>query len=132
MRASRGAMGLAVTALLAANVVWAGQRGGWEVGIEAVERNAYGTIGTVRNSVDSVQYIGCSIRTFDTGPTQYVTCYAKDALGAYASCSTSAQNFVTVAETITTDSHIYFSWNDLGQCTYLFVDNGSINAPKTP
>lgn len=132
MRMSKAAIGLCAVAALASTAVYAGYRSGWQVGVDTVNRNAYGTMANVRASADSNQYIGCSVRTYNSGATIYVYCFASDAVGNYGSCNTTASNFVTTAHQINGDSHIYFSWDSSGNCTYLYVDNESSYAPKSP
>lgn len=121
---------LVLLAVLASTPAWGGLDLGWEVTVDTTNRDASGTLGSVRNSSDSVQYIGCSMYTYDTGSTINVVCVAKDESGTLASCSTSASNFVEVATTLGSESHVLFSWDTSGECTYLFVSDYSYLEPK--
>jgi hypothetical protein len=90
---------------------------------------ASGSLGTARNSSDGNQYIGCQV--YGTSSIN-AYCYAADSAGHYLSCSTTTTAMVALAESLTSDSYLYFSVNSSGGCTYLVVQNSSDLAPKNP
>lgn len=120
---------LASTALCA--TAWAGYRYPFEVQIDAVNRTAKGALGSARASADANQAIGCRIGAAAGGsPTVY--CFAVDAVGNRAQCSSSDQAIVTVARAITDSSMISFGWSTQGTCLTLTVENYSSNPPLEP
>jgi hypothetical protein len=89
-----------------------------------------GSLGSVRNSSDGTQYIQCVTAQNTTGWV-YGTCYAVDANGTSASCWTNNSALVQQMNAIGGDSSatVYFD-ADSGACTYVYVQNGSLLAPK--
>lgn len=121
----------AVTALVAGTTARAGYKVGYPVQIDTVNRSASGTLGTVRDTTDTAQYIGCNIHASSTtGATIY--CTAADAQGVSAACSSSAQSLLQVLTTLQSDSHLAFKWDASGACTYISVDTSSAFTPKSP
>lgn len=120
---------LASTALGA--TAWAGYRYPLEVQIDTTNRTAKGALGSARASTDSNQVIGCRITTA-AGTSPVIYCYAVNAVGLKAECSSTDQALVTVASAITDSSLITFSWNTQGLCASLTVENYSSNPPLQP
>lgn len=91
---------------------------------------AYGMAGTGRNSADSQQLIACfvsaSVASVQGG------CEAKNAAGVSTICFASSASLMAAVQSVRTDSYIDFSRNSAGQCTSIYVANGSPNAVKQP
>ncbi|HET7503731.1 MAG TPA: hypothetical protein VFK02_22075 [Kofleriaceae bacterium] len=120
---------LASTAL--GTTAWAGYRYPFEVQIDAVNHTVKGALGSARASSDPNQAIGCRITTAaGTSPVAY--CFAVDATGHRAECSSTDQAIVTVARAITDSSMISFGWDAQGICLTLSVENYSSNPPLEP
>lgn len=119
-----------VSALLAVTTVAvAGSNGGQPVNIwtdGSGQLNANGTFKNTRNSADSVQYIGCSLFSYDTG-TFYANCYAYSATGQYVSCTTSDANMLKAVQTLNPASYLYFVVNADGSCDRIITGNASYN-----
>jgi len=109
---------------------WAGYQQHVFVGVYKSQRQAYGELGTARNSPNSIEYIACFI-IWD-GTTKYAQCQARDGSGTYATCLSTSAAFVQVAASVQGDSMIVFNWDANGDCTYISVENGSDNDPKQP
>lgn len=125
-------MGLFAGTMLIGATAAAGARWGSEVVIDMNAHKALGTLANVRASNDSVQSIGCAVRTGNGGTVVNVQCYATDATGLSVQCTGSQPAFVQAAGAITSNSHLAFKWDDQGACTYLSVENYSSNAPVEP
>ena len=121
----------AVTMLVGATAV-AGYRWGSEVVIDTNKRQALGTMANVRASGDSVQSIGCAVRTGNNGTSVSVVCYATDQTGLSVQCNSGQPALLQAASAITSNSHLVFRWDAPGTCTYLSVENYSSNAPIDP
>jgi hypothetical protein len=92
---------------------------------------AYGSIGTARNSADNVQYIGCSIEAgSNTDPI--AACFAADATGTSILCTSSSPRIVGVVQAITSLSFIDFQWDSNFNCTFLYLINSSVSPPRAP
>ena len=85
---------------------------------------AYGSIGSARNSTDQIQYLGCEAKV------GYADCIAEDASGNWVMCSTTDPAMIAIAAGTNGDSEINFIWNGNGQCTNLWVANFSHYPPK--
>jgi hypothetical protein len=110
---------------------WAGAKGGAGVSITFTGGggSASGTMGNVRNSADTVQFIGC---TLSSGPYAVVSCTARNTSGTTVACSSAAHEITSVAHAMTSDAHIQFSWDTSGACTSLSIRTDSRYAPKSP
>lgn len=91
---------------------------------------AYGMAGTARNSADSQQLIACFVSA--TAASAQGGCEAKNAAGVSTLCLTSNASLMAAVQSARTDSYIDFSRNSAGQCTGIYVANGSPNAVKQP
>jgi hypothetical protein len=107
-------------------------RAGYETGTEVViqDHTAYGTLGTVANASDDLQYIGCGVVGWP-GNLEAV-CWAQDIHQVLKGCTSKSLSFVSVARAVGADSSVLFSWNDSGECTNLTSDNSSRTPPKLP
>lgn len=120
---------LVLCAFLAPASAHAGSRsGGYEVIVNPQGKFALGSLGTVRNSRDKVQGIGCAFRG---GGGSAGSCWARDAAGVYGTCHFFDSPDMTAALTMVNgDSHIRFEWNDAGYCISISVYNDSTLEPK--
>lgn len=121
---------VAVTSL--ASDAAAGRKDSWTVVVDTVNRNAYGSLGSARNSPDGVQSIACSVFYDTANRRNQVTCIAVNAAGTSGTCASQDPNLVQVATAISSDSFVQFRWDAAGACTTIFVMNSSANAPKAP
>lgn len=110
----------------------AGRKYPWAVIIDAGAHRAHGSIGSARNSADSVQAIGCNTFYDPTNRVNQATCIAIDAKGNYATCMTQDPTIVAVTFAITADSQIAFSWDEREECVHIGVSNSSFFEPKLP
>jgi len=94
-------------------------------------REALGSIGSARNSADSVQYIGCSIEA-DSSTDPLIACFATDETGTSALCTSSSPRLVAAVQGITSLSFIDFQWDSDQSCTFVYVVNASFNPPLAP
>ena len=119
---------LAAAMVVAAMAVQAkaGMKAAYPVSIGT--NTASGSLGTARNSEDTVQYIGCTLRAI--GIDRIVSCGARDAEGQSLSCSTTNPLMADVAAAINGDSYVSFTRNESGSCVSLSVSNASHWEPK--
>ena len=94
-------------------------------------REALGSIGSARNSADSVQFIGCSIEA-DSSTDPLIACFATDETGTSALCTSSSPRLVAAVQGITSLSFIDFQWDSDQSCTFVYVVNASFNPPLAP
>jgi hypothetical protein len=121
----------AVALVAGATTAVAGLAGGQQVSIwtdSAGLINANGTLSNTRNSADSVQYIGCSYYTYDSGSASAV-CYARSASGQYASCSTTNATLLSAVQTLNPAAYLYFVVNADGTCNRVITVTTSYNLP---
>ncbi|NOK17577.1 hypothetical protein [Corallococcus carmarthensis] len=118
--------GLCVAMGLSA-ISFAGERFSSSVFVNTTTRAFSGNLGTARNSSDGVQYLWCS--TVSTGAG---FCYAKDASGVAASCSTSDAEMVATIRALNSDSNLQVSYDSTGTCTFIWVSTGSHFETKGP
>lgn len=134
----------AIGILVASKPAGAGLAQSFPVAIDQVNRVASGSLGSARNSLDAVQYIGCwnsmsgyydnngSIPINDPDYHLVVQlvggCYAVDSAGNFAICSMVPGELAPMAP----DSYVVFSWDANSNCTGLQVWTYSQTSPKTP
>jgi hypothetical protein len=115
------------------NPARAGQRMAYEVFIDTAARIAYGSMGDVRNSLDTKQYIECTHWVSAGG--EQIFCAAQDAAGIARACYVPAADvprFRAVVASISDSSNLYFTWSASNLCTYIQVRNSSQFAPRVP
>jgi hypothetical protein len=110
---------------------WAGRKVSAWVSIDNNSRRASGNLGTVRNSADSLQYIGCLFHQYTSGYNS-VYCYAQDSSGHYAGCTTTSTAMNQAVSGIGSDTALSFGWDTYGNCTDVQIENGSYMEPKQP
>ncbi len=92
---------------------------------------AFGSIGSARNSEDSVQYIGCSIEA-DLTHDPMAACFAMDVTGTTVLCTSSSPRIVAAVQGISSLSFLDFLWDSEGNCTYVFLVSVSSDPPRAP
>jgi hypothetical protein len=116
-------------------VARAGVKATSPVQVNLTSRYAFGSMGSARNSVDSTQQIGCEVDVLANGIV-YGGCSAVSAasVGAgpiSASCSFYNQpGFAAVAQSVSSDSFIIFTWDANGVCQQITSSNFSLWEPK--
>lgn len=93
------------------------------------QMSAFGDIGTVRSSADSVQNLWCYLEADAAGPTITVECQATDLNGNTLNCESTSPVLVQALSAINSDSELLFVANvsDGGSntCTKIQVKTGS-------
>ncbi len=125
---SKRALGIATIVAAIGTTASAGQKLSVPVTVDTSALHASGAVGTARNSVDTTQYILCEV--YLSGSTSYLYCWARDAADHFASCFSSSPYLIQVAQAISGDSSIYFTYSSTGVCSGLSVYNSSLFEPK--
>lgn len=136
-----GAAGLVATAARA------GMKSAYEVSIVGIlmapnnqqATQASGSVGSTRASADGTQYIGCGTKVDQNNASVLGTCWAKDASGYRVECTIWSSGlgieYINQMRAIGPQSYIEFTYAGLGtsgQCTSLYVENGSNIRPSAP
>jgi hypothetical protein len=113
-----------------ASIASAGANLPFPVSINTILAVASGSLGSARNSPDSVQYMYCLV----TGTATSLTgqCFAHDAGIQSAKCTTTNPNLVGAIQEIPPDAYVSFTWDAFGNCTALQVINASRLEIKKP
>jgi hypothetical protein len=117
-------------AAVGAHEAGAGRKHYYNVQVDNTARWAGGTMGTVRSSSDTVQYLGC-FAYYWPGVAPSLWCFAQPITGSAASCSTTDPNMLSMYAAMPSDAQLRFSWNG-GACTEFIMQNRSENQPKAP
>ena len=117
-------------AAVGAHEATAGSKLYYNVQVNHTSRYAVGAPGTVRNSPDTTQYIGC-YAYYWPGVAPSLTCYAQPVSGTAALCSTSDPNMLSAFASMPSDGLLRFEWEG-GACSEFLIQNGSQYQPKTP
>jgi hypothetical protein len=113
-----------------AGVASAGMKVPYAVQVNPTSRYAVGAIGSARNSLDTTQYIGCSVDTYADGYVQG-WCYAQSPAGVSGSCHfVNNPALAGAVEAMTSDSLVNISWDASGNCWEINLDNDSRWEPK--
>ncbi len=110
---------------------WGGTKGSWPVQVDLKARTAHGILSSARNGTDFSEFIGCSLTAVVGGLTS-LDCYARNAQGTTATCSTTDANLITASLAINGDSAVSFQWDRDNACITLRVVNESPLEPKQP
>lgn len=114
--------------VLLGGVAIAGSKTDYPVFVDTANRAAMGSVGSARNSADTVQSIGCDT---EVRPGLYrVSCVAVTSSRVIGSCSSTDPRMIEAVRSITDSSFIQFQWNASSVCTVLIVSNSSDMAPK--
>lgn len=120
----------ALATVLCVSSAWAGRKFAAPVTINSTQQWAAGSLGSARNSIDTVQYIVCSVVSSSTPGGDLAFCTARRSDGAMATCTTTKANMLAGARAISSQAYINFGWDDEGECTYLQIRNSSEYEPK--
>src|SRR5262245_61048509 len=87
-----------LTLLLALTTsAFAGRKLSWPVTIDLVAHQAWGSLGSARNSPDTIQQLGCSVH-YDAGNKKNnVNCIATDSTKTSVQCSSQQPELVQIA-----------------------------------
>ncbi|AKF84591.1 hypothetical protein MFUL124B02_01260 [Myxococcus fulvus 124B02] len=130
MQNARQLITAALATALIGTAAWAGEKSAYPVTVYSTSREAFGSLGSTRDTADTFQKLGCQVNTSSTGSTS-VYCYAQSA-SAVGACLSSSAALVEAVRSIQGDSYLYFSWDASGNCTNINVTHGSQYAPKQP
>ncbi len=106
-----------------ASLSYAGARYQNQVYVSQQNRVAYGSLVDARGSADNQQYIGCYVYNGQAG------CYAIDASGFGGSCYTTDAATIATIRSVSSESIVYFTWNNDGTCNYMQTNNISYGKP---
>lgn len=105
--------------------------------VTVTTQQAYGAMGSARNSADTLQYIGCEIYASTTYSNLH--CRARNSAGATLHCWQDArayEHMASVVASISDDSYIRFVVDpaaaDPTRCTFVQVENHSKYEPRQP
>ena len=123
---------VALTLAGVAGTVVAGAKSEANVSITvgASSTTVVGSVGTARNSADTVQMIKCTTKGFTSSNS--VSCQARTAAGAFYSCTANSANLAAATAAINPGSRLYIVGTNAGSCTQLDVTNGSEWQPAVP
>ncbi|MGO4259706.1 hypothetical protein [Lysobacter sp. TAB13] len=134
MKSLAMAMVAAAAMIAATGLAQAGEKSNVPVSISTNPQGqavrAFGMLASARASAGVNQTIGCASSA--TGTTVVAACEARNAAGTYVQCTTYNAALVAVAQSVSADSYVDFSFDGSGNCTSLYVSNGSSNAVKQP
>ncbi len=73
------------------------------------------------------RHIGCGVITqpYSGGVWHFAFCSAEDYSGERGSCFTTNPDFARAVQSINSTSHVIFSWDAGGQCTFVQVEQSS-------
>lgn len=95
--------------------------------VEIEGSGAYGNLHAVRQSEDNIQYIGCTVYAGKFGSS--ATCYARNALGATLTCSTTDEEMIRMANSVKAESTLYFERGADGGCESISIHHNSDSVP---
>jgi hypothetical protein len=99
-------------------------------GITVGQYAAYGPVKAARNSNNDQEFIGCAVYgTTQSTYTTYVACSARDAAGNAFYCAKYGASYqlVQAALAISESSSIIINSDSSYECTYIYVNNNSVN-----
>jgi hypothetical protein len=118
---------------LLAGPAWAGAKSRWPLKIDLASSTVQGSLATVRASRDTTSLLACEVNGISGAyGGNSVNCWAQDAAGVFASCTSNDPVMITAMSSLNNDSLIRFSWDAAGKCTYLTITNVSWGEPKVP
>lgn len=121
----------AVIALVTAGVareVSAGSKIYLGTGVNMTSRAAWGSVGTVRNSTDTREAVGCWVDYFPTGPS--AQCFITTPSNVTASCATSDPDMVAAIAALAGDTQFRIEWDASNQCSRFVLLVGSQIEPR--
>src|SRR5262245_12624138 len=91
---------------------FAGRKTSWPVTIDLIAHQAWGSLGSARNSPDADSMIGCAVHYDVVNMKNNVNCAAMDSKKNTAQCASQQPELVQIALGINGDSYLQFSWDD--------------------
>ena len=128
-RLTFAAIAIAALTLATAEPARAGYKSATTVYVHS--SGAWGDLGAVRNSPDTLQSLYCRLTSLASGSNQ-VVCYAMDTAGNQAFCWTSAPNLVDTVRGLNGDSRLAFTYYPDNTCERIEVTVSSVAPPKLP
>jgi hypothetical protein len=101
---------------------WAGSSADHAVRIDRVGRRASGLVA----SGDSLEPIGC--RVLSALGMEAAQCYARDAAGATAECTTQDGDLIAAARGARRKGFLAYTWDERGQCGSIETRPGRVGA----
>ena len=121
------AMAMVLASVGVGATAMAGYKSSDPVAVWTAYSEAYGEMGTARNSTDTMQYIGCEIVASPTSSTE-AYCTARTAAGLTAWCQTTVPALIAVVAGGTGPNvSIGFDWDANNNCTSIGISNYSYN-----
>jgi hypothetical protein len=122
-------IGIGLAGGIMAAALWshAGTKGGDQVTLSG--SNIWGSMAAVRAG-SGVQQIGCE-SYFMLG-SAFALCSAQTATGTFRSCSASDSGRLANIRNLDSDSELQFSWDAVGNCLDIVINNNSYLGPKQP
>jgi len=115
---------------LAGGVAQAGYKLNFPVNINVTSRYAQGSLGSARNSIDTVQYIECYADIWAASKAAY--CYVRNSVGTTANCYTTDPALVAAVQELDDDGWLLFRWDAASVCTNISGGVGSHYMPRSP
>src|SRR5262245_60566619 len=124
-------LALSVLALAALDgAAHAGQKITAPVSINDSAGLATGSLGSARNSADTVQRIACN--TTAIAGKSFGLCTATNSLGKSHQCYSEDPHLVAAMRSIHAGSFVAFYWDKADNCTQIVVESGSELEPPLP
>ncbi|MBN9688491.1 MULTISPECIES: hypothetical protein [unclassified Corallococcus] len=105
---------------------FAGEKFSYPVAVDTTNQTFSGSMGTARNSTDTLQILSCFYST------SFVSCFAQDDSGVSASCLSTDAELVATVRALGSDSYLQVNYDNAGTCTSIIVGAGSYFEPKQP
>ena len=126
-----GAVFIALSTMAIGSVAFAGNKGTYPVTIDNAHLTASGSLGSARNSSDSIQYIEI-VNNVDSAGNPGVQFFFRDAASNSAYCFSSAAGILAVAHSAPSDAIVTIHWDTNHNCTYVESRTDSLAPPKNP
>jgi hypothetical protein len=100
--------------------------------VNPILRVASGGFGTVRNSLDSSEYIYCTVTGTAAGLLGQCVAHDASPISLPVSCTTTNANLIGAMQELPPDAYVAFAWNAVASCTSIQIINGSRLELKKP
>lgn len=117
-----------IAAATTAGVASAGSKIYYGANVNTTTRVAWGSVGTVRNSVDTREAVGCWVDYYPTGPS--ATCFVTTPANVTGSCATIDPEMIAAISTMAGDTSFRIEWDGGNQCTHFILLVGSQIEPR--
>jgi len=135
MRTKQSVLAFLVMGLAGVGSAYGGGKGAGVVQLHFSDLNGQvngvsGALGYIRNTDDDTGLLTCGTHAFSDG-SRLMTCFAVEPVSdTFVMCSSTNPGLITAADAMNGDSYVFFEFNATGECTHLYVEKSSINAPK--